>query len=116
MLNRLNHQQSACIGRSEMLRVNLKPRQSSSPQLHTPALGGAATIMGNGSNISNQGDFDARRLQSPNGRFPAGTRPGNHHLGLAHPLLSRPAGGLLGCGLGSKGRTFLRPFEPTRSR
>jgi hypothetical protein len=51
------------------------------------SLGTAAAIVGQGSDVADQGDFKAGNLKGTNGSFTARTRPTNQNLNLAHTLL-----------------------------
>jgi hypothetical protein len=50
------------------------------------SLGTAATIVGQGSDVANQGDFKAGNLKGTDGGFTARTRPTYQNLNLAHTL------------------------------
>ncbi len=72
--------------------------------------------MGNRRYVSDTGDNEAGALQRSNGGFPAGARPFDQHVYLAQSLVHTSTGGLFRRTLGSKGRTFSRPFETHGTR
>src|SRR5918993_4579984 len=74
-------------------------------------LGGAAAVVGDRGDVLDAGDLDPGALQRADGRLAAGAGALHLHVDLAHAVLHRAAGGLLGGHLGGERRALLRALE-----
>jgi hypothetical protein len=66
------------------------------------SLGTTAAIVGQGGDVSDQGDFKTGNLKGTDGSFTARTRPTDQNLNLAHTLLKGATTSGLSSRLGSK--------------
>src|SRR5690606_23870731 len=83
--------------------------------LHAAALGSAATVVGNGGHVADDGDAETNLLQGTQSALTTRTRTVHEHRHGAHPVLHRPTPGLLRGELRREGRALARALEPTRA-
>ena len=77
------------------------------------ALGPTATVVGQGSDIPDQGDLKAGNLKGADRGFSAGTGTSNQDLDLTHALFKSAASGSFGSGLSRKRSSFSSSFKST---
>src|SRR4051795_4258169 len=76
------------------------------------ALGRAATVVRDRGDVLDRADLEAGRLQAPDGGLAAGTGTLHEHVDLAHAVLHRLAGGVLGSHLGGERGGLAGALEP----
>src|SRR3954451_23305979 len=85
----------------------------SGSQTSDPApLGRAAAVVRNGGHVLDLTDLEAGRLQAADGGLAAGAGTLHEDVDLAHPVLHRLAGGVLGRHLRREGRGLAGALEP----
>src|SRR3954462_10869258 len=85
----------------------------SGSQASDPApLGRAAAVVRNGGHVLDLTDLEAGRLQAADGGLAAGAGTLHEDVDLAHPVLHRLAGGVLGRHLRREGRGLAGALEP----
>src|SRR2546425_2236772 len=80
--------------------------------LHPPPLRRPASVVRNRGHIADQVDLHPRRLERPDGRLAAGTRPLHVYLHLLHAMLDCLAGRRFGGQPCRKGRALAGALEP----
>src|SRR5438132_5408236 len=80
--------------------------------LHPPPLRRPASVVRNRGHIADQVDLQPRRLERPDGRLAAGTRPLHVYLHLLHAMLDCLAGRRFGGQPCRKGRALAGALEP----
>lgn len=83
--------------------------------LDPTAFGGTTTIVGDRSNIPDQGNFQTSPLESSDGSFPTSAGAAHHYFQLSHTLFHRPTGGGVSGGLGCIGSAFFSSLETART-
>src|SRR4051812_17428379 len=82
-------------------------------QTSDPApLGRAAAVVRNGGHVLDLTDLEAGRLQAADGGLAAGAGTLHEHVDLAHAVLHRLAGGVLGSHLGGERGGLAGSLEP----
>lgn len=83
--------------------------------LNATAFWRTATVVRDGRDVTNQGDFQSGTLQGTDGGFTSGTRTAHQHFDLTHSLFDRSTGCIFSGGLGCKRRSFLSALKATRT-